>query len=211
MNTRTFIRASALGTALWVCSIGSAAGQMTVEAEAGPFVGGMMFLSSSPGDLRISRQGAAPVIVQDGRFENGIAVGVHAGVRFAERFGVDGTYAWIPTRLSARQGLEPHGGAVDANAIRYGVMTSYHFPQQGRFQPFVGVGVSGETVSYSPHLSWERDTSVAGTVGVGGSWWLSDGLLLRLDARRDVLTRSGERPANQLAVTMGVIARQRVR
>jgi outer membrane protein W len=211
MSTRAFLRASAVAVALMASAYNAASAQMAIEAEAGPFVGGTMFLSSSPGQLAIGRQGASPVIVQDGQFRNAITVGVHAGVRFAERFSLEGTYAWVPTRMTARHGLEAHGGGVDVNAIRYGLTSAYHFAPRGRFQPYVGLGVTGETLSYGPHLAWERRSSLAGTAMLGGNLWVADGLMLRLNAGRDLITRSGDHPRNQLAVTVGLSARQRLR
>jgi opacity protein-like surface antigen len=211
MNTTTFARVSALCAALVAGAIAPAASQMSIEAEAGPFVGGTVFLSDPSDPFAISRQEASPLAVQDGQLRNGIAVGVHAGLRFAERIGFEGTYAWIPTELSASSGLEAHGGAVDVSAVRYGLASTVHFAPLGRLQPFAGVGVSGETLSYGPHLAWQRRSTFAGSVTLGGNLWLSDGVFLRVGAARDVLTRDDRRPQNQLMVTAGLSARQRIR
>ena len=211
MKTRTFIRSSALSVALLAGTFGPALSQMTIEAEAGPFVGGTVFLSDPSDPFTISRQDASPLLIKDGRLRNGIAVGVHAGVRFAEKIGLEGMYAWIPTQLRAATGLEPHGGVVDVSAIRYGLTSAYHFSPLGKLQPFAGVGLSGETLSYGPHLAWQRRSSLAGTVSLGGSLWLSDGVFLRIGGARDVITRDGQRPQNQLMLTAGLSARQRIR
>jgi outer membrane protein W len=210
MNTTTFLRASALTAALTAATLTAAGAQVAIEVEAGPFVGGTMFLTS-PEQLAISRQEAAPVILQDGEFRNAITVGVHAGVRFAERVSLDGTYAWVPTRLTARRGLEAQGGGVNVNAIRYGLTSAYHLAPRGRFQPYLGVGVSGETLSYGPYLAWERRSSLAGIAELGGNLRVADGVLMRLNAARDAITRSGDHPRNQLAVTVGLSARERLR
>jgi outer membrane protein W len=211
MKTTTLSRTSALWLALLAGGFAPATSQMTIEAEAGPFVGGTVFLSSAADPFTISRQEAAPLLVQDGRLRNAIAVGVHAGVRFAERIGVEGTYAWIPTEMTAARGLEAHGGAVDVSAIRYGLTSTYHFSPIGGFQPFAGVGVSGETLSFGPHLAWQRRSTLAGTVSMGGNVWVADRVFLRLGAARDILTREGNRPQNQLMLTAGLSARQRIR
>jgi outer membrane protein W len=211
MNTTSYARVSALSLALLAGAIAPAAAQISIEAEAGPFVGGTVFLSDPSDPFTISRQEAPPLVVQDGQLRNGVAVGVHAGVRFAQRFGLEGSYAWIPTELSAGSGLESHGGVVDVNQVRYGLTSTYHFAPLGKLQPFAGVGVSGETLSYGPYLGWQRRSTLAGTVSLGGNLWLSDGVFLRLGAARDVLTRDGQRPQNQLMVTAGLSARQRIR
>lgn len=212
MKTTSFIRWSALSVAL-LAGIGATPlrAQMSIEAEAGPFVGGALFLSDASGEVVIDRQGGAPVVVQDGRFRNGLTVGVHAGVRFADRMSVEGSYAWTPTRLHASEGLEAQGGAVRVDAIRYGLATSYHFAPRGRFEPFVGIGMSGETVSYAPFLAWERRSSMAGTLQLGGNVWVTDGLRLRVNAARDFLTNDENPPHDRLAVTVGLTARQRIR
>jgi outer membrane protein W len=211
MNPVTFLRVGAIALSLWALMSASLAGQIAVEAEAGPFVGGTVFLNTPNQPLSIARQGSAPLLVEGGEFRNAVTVGVHAGIRVGQRLGLEGTYAWIPTRLSADRGLEAQGGAVDVNAIRYGLMTTYHFAAQGRLQPFAGVGLSGETLTYGPHAGWERRSSLAGTVEIGGNLWVSDGVFLRLGAGRDVLTRGEQRPANKLLITAGLSARQRIR
>jgi hypothetical protein len=86
----------------------------------------------------------------------------------------------------------------------------YHFAPHGRLQPFAGVGLRGETLSYGPRLAWQRSSSPSGTVAFGGNLWLSDGVFLRLGGTRDVLTRDEHRPQNQLMLTAGVSARQRI-
>jgi outer membrane protein W len=211
MNSVTFLRVSAIALALWTLMFTSLAGQVAVEVEAGPFVGGTVFLNAPNQQVSIARQGAAPLLVEGGQFRNAVTVGVHAGIRVGQRLGLEGSYAWIPTRLAAGRGLEAQGGAVDVNAIRYGVMTTYHFRPHAGLQPFAGVGLSGETLSYGPHAGWERRSSLAGTVELGGNLWLSDDVFLRLGAGRDVLTRGERGSANKLMMTAGVSARQRIR
>jgi outer membrane protein W len=210
MSLPTFSRMGALALVVSMFAPAPSLSQMSVEAEAGPFVGGTVFLNV-PSSLSIPRQQATPVSVRGAEVRNAITVGVHAGVRVAGKLALEGTYAWIPTRLTASEGLEAQGGFVDMNAIRYGLMTTWHFSPLGRLQPFAGLGVTGETLSYGPHSGWERRSIWAGTAEIGGNLWLRDGVFLRVGAGRDILTRGDDRPMNKLMLTAGLSARQRVR
>jgi outer membrane protein W len=210
MNLPTISRASALALLLSIPSFSPALSQMSVEAEAGPFVGGTFFLNRAA-SFSIGRQEAAPLSIRDAGLRNAITVGVHAGVRLGGKLGLEGTYAWIPTRLTAAEGLEPQGGAVDVNAIRYGLMTTYHFAERGRIQPFAGAGLTGETVSYGPRAAWERHSALSGTVEAGANLWVRDGVFLRVGAGRDVFTSGDRAPMNKLMFTAGLNARHRIR
>jgi outer membrane protein W len=52
----------------------------------------------------------------------------------------------VPTALKATAGLERVNGTADVNAVMCGVTLAYYLPDLGRIEPFVGIGVGGETV-----------------------------------------------------------------
>jgi outer membrane protein W len=187
-----------------------AVAQLPIEVEAGSFVGGALFLSNNSSSFTISRQEASPLVVKGGEVRNAIAMGVTAGLVFGERVGVEGMYAWVPGLLHAREGLEAQGGSVDINSIRYGATLRYEFAPERRIQPFVGLGVGAETITYGNHLAWARRTRTAPFATLGSSFWLEDGVSVRLQATRD-LGSAGEVPSSQLMLTVGLNVRQRVR
>jgi hypothetical protein len=149
---------------------------------------GTFFIGDPPSRFAIMRQEALPLIVQNGKFQDGIGVGLNAGVRIAEHFGIEGMFFWIPTELKAEGGLESYGGKVDVNSLMWGGTVIYYFPWLGTVEPFAGLGVGAETVNYEPQLGWERHNDLMGNVVVGGNAWLTDRVAIRLEAR-DCLTR----------------------
>lgn len=209
MRNGTFVRVSALALAILVVARTPAPAQVAVEVEAGPFVGGTLFLSGTPEQFTIYRQEASPLVLRGVELRDAAVMGTTAGIRIAERFSVDGMYAWVPTRLTATEGLEPHGGAVDVNAFRYGVTFAYHFAPGARVQPFAGLGVGGETVSYGSRLAWNRRTERMASLAVGSDFWLTETLSLRLNAG-EFVTRFAGTPQRHRMITAGLTFRDRV-
>ena len=100
-------------------------------------------------------------------------LGANAGVRVAERFGFEGFFAWIPTRLRADSGLLAHGGRINADSYMWGVTALYHFTNWERLQPFVGLGLGGETMTYRP-ARLDGHTELQGNAVVGANYWVTD-------------------------------------
>jgi outer membrane protein W len=177
-----FRRAAALALALTATAFGSASAQVQVEVST--FVGGTWFLTDPPNRFAIpSAKDAQPLFVEDGSYRDYVTAGFTAGLRFADNYAVEGFFAWMPTRLTASSGLEAQGGDMDANSFMYGGNLLYHFTQfSPTVQPFIGLGVGGETMSYEPQ-GWERHTTLQGNALVGTNVWLTDGIALRFDAR----------------------------
>jgi hypothetical protein len=166
-----------------------AAAQVTFDVQVSPMVTGTFFLSDPPARFAIERQGATPLIVRDGSFGHAVGVGVNAGILIAKDFGIEGMFWWVPTEVSASDGLFQYGGKVNVNSFMYGATAVYYFPHiASKLEPFVGVGVGGETMSYDPELAWQRHTDFMTHAVVGGHLWLNDRLALRLEGR-DCLTR----------------------
>lgn len=188
MKTRIGVRAGALSLALLAAAYSHGQAQATIEAEASILGGATFFLVDPPSQFAIHRGDASTLIVRDGEFRTSAGVGVNAGLRIADRFGVEGMFWWVPTRLSASEGLEAQGGRVDANNFMYGATLVYHFTQFPRIQPFAGLGVGGETLSYESHLAWERHTHLMANGVIGANVWLNDIVAVRMEVR-DCITR----------------------
>lgn len=212
MRTMTFVRASALAVALAAAMGQPGSAQVPVEAELAPFVGGSFFLSDARAPLIVSSQGGAQTIVQDGELRNAPTVGFSAGLRLADRFGLEGMFAWVPTRLIGEATIPQRRRVADVNALRYGVSLLYHLDEIGAgARPFVGVALASETMSYEPHLTRARETETAGALTLGAHLPLSNRLALRLQALQDVIGRSERSRREQLMVTAGLSYRQPLR
>jgi outer membrane protein W len=211
MKMTTFVRSSALAVALAAATGHPGSAQMPVEAELAPFVGGSFFLSDARAPLIVSRQGGAQTIVQDGELRNAPTVGFSAGLRLADRFGLEGMFAWVPTRLIGEATIPQRRRVADVNALRYGVSLLYHLDELGAARPFVGVALASETMSYEPHLTRARETETAGALTLGAHLPLSNRIALRLQALQDVIGRSERSRREQLMVTAGLSYRQPLR
>jgi outer membrane protein W len=190
-----------------------AGAQVTFDAQVSPMVTGTFFLTDPPASFAIERQGATPLIVRNGEFSHALGVGVNAGILIAQDFGIEGMFWWVPTELKAADGLFTYG-KVNVNTLMYGATAVYYFPHIASVvEPFVGVGIGGETMSYDPELSWQRDSHFMTNAVVGGHLWVYDRMAVRLEAR-DCLTRfsshvEGESSTNEhdLMISAGVTFR----
>jgi outer membrane protein W len=186
---RVLVKAGLLAALVLAGTHVQAGAQVTFDAQVSPMVTGTFFLSDPPARFAIERQGAAPLIVSGGKFGNAVGVGVNAGILIAEDFGIEGMFWWVPTEVSASEGLFDYGGKVDINSFMYGLTAVYYFPHiASKLEPFVGVGVGGETMSYDPQLAWQRHTDFLTHAVVGGHLWLNERLAVRIEGR-DCLTR----------------------
>jgi outer membrane protein W len=186
---RVLVKAGLLAALVLAGTHVQAGAQVTFDAQVSPMVTGTFFLSDPPARFAIERQGATPLIVGNGEFGHAVGVGVNAGILIAQDFGFEGMFWWIPTELSANDGLFQYDGKVDVNSMMYGVTAVYYFPHiASKLEPFVGVGVGGETMSYDPQLAWQRHTDFMTHAVVGGHLWLNERLAVRIEGR-DCLTR----------------------
>lgn len=153
-----------------------AAAQTALELT--PFVGGTFFLADPPSTFAIERSTGQPLQVKDGQFSDAITLGLSAGIRFGERFGVDGMFSWVPTALDATS-LK---NSVDATSLMYALSVLYYLPLGREVEPYVGLGVGGETFSYEID-EWKGHTDVMGNVLGGLLVPLTDQVSMRLEAR----------------------------
>jgi len=126
-NARVF-RAGPLAALMLIAVQAPVAAQVKLEAHVSPMVTGTFFLGDPPARFAIHRQEASPLIVQNGQFDDAFGAGVNAGLRIADRFGLEGMIWWVPTELNASAGLEHVNGTVDVNALMYGVTLAYYLP-----------------------------------------------------------------------------------
>lgn len=188
MIQRNTLRVGVLAALALAALQNPAVAQVKLEASVSPMVTSTFFLGDPPGRFAIHRQEANPLIVEEGRIDDAFGVGVNAGLRIADHFGIEGMIWWVPTELKAGAGLEHVGNSVDVNTLMYGATFTYYFGGFGTVEPFLGVGVGGETMSYKPELSWERHTDLMANGVVGANFWFAERLGVRFEAR-DCITR----------------------
>ena len=151
-----------------------------VEFEIAPFVGGTVFLGDPPSQFALGhRHGAPDVVVRGGSFADAFTLGVNTGLRFNERWALEGLFSWIPTELSATSGLQ---GTEEVNGYMYGLTGLYYLPVDWPVTPFLGLGIGGETFDYAADdLDTHHD--LMGNV-VGGLFVpVTEGIGMRLEAR----------------------------
>lgn len=168
------------------------AAQMDIEIT--PFVGGTFFLNSPPDQFTIPRKNGTPMMVTGGEFDDGPTLGFLLGLRLEERYAIEGMFSWVSTGLS--------GGIVDpidANSYMYSLNFVFHLPMDGRVQPFLGLGVGGETYDYQIS-TLENHTEWMGNVAAGLTIPLTSLAALRLEVR-DCLTWFESHVSNVANVT----------
>lgn len=156
-------------------AVPGARGQM--ELDITPFVGGTFFLADPPERFALGRTSGDDLIFEDASFKRAGTVGVNAGVRFNERWAVEGMFSWLSVNMIARRGVR-----ADVNAYMYGLTGLYFIPLTETVSPFVGLGVGGETFDYQI-FGTETHNEWMGNAVVGLYLALSDRFGLRLEAR----------------------------
>jgi hypothetical protein len=176
MNTRVFSAAGAL--ALLATVISPAESQTPVELEIAPVAGATLFLTDLPNQFAVHRGSQNDLIIGEGRYDDSFTLGVNAGVRLAERFGIEGFFSWMPTQLNAESGIS---GPVDLNGFMYGLTFLYHFDFT-RFDPFLGIGGGAETFDYDA-AGWDRHTDPLAMFVAGANIEVTRRVAVRLEAR----------------------------
>ncbi|PKN52013.1 MAG: outer membrane beta-barrel domain-containing protein [Deltaproteobacteria bacterium HGW-Deltaproteobacteria-13] len=152
----------------------------TVQAEvkAGsisftPFVGGYFFEKNQ-------------------NFKDSVIGGLRAGYNFTEHIGMEGFVSYLRTEIQDIPGEPGH------NVYSGGIEGLYHFLPEGRFVPFVAVGVGGIHYGYPEAY---RLNKFAFDYGAGAKLFLTDNIALRADVRH-VLPMNDR--YNDLLCTLGI-------
>lgn len=187
--------------------------QAQMELELTPFAGGTFFLADPPSEFALATTSGQDLILENASFDRSFTLGLNAGLRFGERWAVEGMFSWIPTTLSASAGLP---GEADVNAYMYGLTGLYYVPLTDVVSPFFGLGVGGETFDYQIEASKTHHQWMGNAV-VGLYLRVNDLLGLRFEAR-DCIARFDSGVAgvddaweNDLMTTMGLSFRMPLR
>jgi OOP family OmpA-OmpF porin len=154
--------------------------------EVGPFGGYNFFESSQNLDDR-------PVF------------GGRIGYNFTKNFGIELGGSFIRTHVDDKTKRDYEEGQFgypmdDVDITFYHINAVYHFMPEGKFNPFVVVGLGG--ANYDPKIS-TRDMGAI-NVGVGAKYWLTDNIALRVDVQDYMVTEFFQETYHNIAATIGI-------
>lgn len=111
--------------------------------------------------------------------------GLRAGYNFTENLGLEGFFTYTKTEIESDADWRPW-----QEILGYGIEGLYHFMPDGRFVPFIAIGIGGTYYGKGEHYSvdpsyGERFESNKFTVdyGAGAKYFLTDNIALRADVR----------------------------
>lgn len=143
--------------------------------------------------------------------DNSFALGMHAGVRFAERFGVEGTFALLPSQTTVSAGGLSAG--IDTNVLLYGGSFLMNFPlRASNLEPFLAVGAGAKRYDADDFdgEEMEAETDFMWNFGGGARIFLSENVAVRLEARNYMSSFDPEEPGldtklqNDVLLTAGL-------
>lgn len=143
--------------------------------------------------------------------DNSLALGAHAGVRFADRFGVEGTFAFLPAEASLSSGDVSAG--IDTNVLLYGASFLVNFPvRESNLEPFLAVGAGAKRYDADDveGEETEAETDLMWNFGGGARIFLSENVAIRLEARNYMSSFDPEEPGldtqlqNDVLLTAGL-------
>jgi OmpA-OmpF porin, OOP family len=153
------------------------AAQAEVRADSvsvSPFIGGYFFEGNE-------------------KFKDDFTAGLRAGYNFTKHWGVEGFFNYVPAKF------KDIPDSYTNNIYDIGIEGLFHFMPDGRFVPFLAVGIGG--IHYGePEPNVPNKFSV--DYGAGLKYFLTDNIALRADVRH-VLPLGHER-YNNLLSTLGV-------
>jgi OmpA-OmpF porin, OOP family len=120
--------------------------------------------------------------------------GLRAGYDLDERWGVEGVFDYVATKLK--------GGLGDADSFSYRLEGLYNLMPGNRLMPFLAAGLGGNTISYSGGAKDSTDASL--DYGAGIKYLLSDSWALRGDLRNVLVFNRTNQVWSNLEYTVGL-------
>jgi OOP family OmpA-OmpF porin len=138
--------------------------------------------------------------------KNRPVLGGRLGYNFTKHFGIEGVGEYIGSRVDDRSitGTKEgqYRGPTDhVDLYFYHLDAVYHFIPDGKFNPFVVVGVGG--AHYSPKIN-NRGDMAALNVGVGAKYWLTDRIALRFDVQDYMVTEIIQETYHNIRAMIGI-------
>jgi len=116
--------------------------------------------------------------------------GLRAGYNFTKHLGVEGFFSYTQTEIQDESQWKPW-----QDICNYGIEGLYHFMPEGRFVPFIAIGLGGinysegKTYTYNPYFGPKpygdrfKSDQFAVDYGAGLKVFLTDNIALRADVR----------------------------
>jgi len=120
--------------------------------------------------------------------------GLRAGYDLNERWGVEGVFDYVATKLK--------GGLGDADSFSYRLEGLYNLMPGNRLMPFLAAGLGGNTISYSGGAKDSTDASL--DYGAGIKYLLSDSWAVRGDLRNVLVFNKTNQVWSNLEYTIGL-------
>lgn len=138
--------------------------------------------------------------------KNSPIFGGRIGYNFTDRFGVEATGQFSPSRVDDRSQPFTRQGQFtspmdDVDVSMYHVDLLYHFMPQAKLNPFVTAGYG--VAHYSPNIN-SKSTMSAVNAGVGAKYWVAENVALRVDVRDNMIF---DEHIHNMEATAGVVFR----
>lgn len=135
--------------------------------------------------------------------KNGLIYGGRLGYNLTRHFGIEGAMDFMNSSVDntalvgAAEG-QYRSPMTDVDLMFYQIDALYHFVPEGRFNPFVVVGIGA--VRYDPKIS-DKDMSFV-DFGVGAKYWLAEHFAIRFDVRDNLVF---DETYNNISATAGIV------
>lgn len=137
--------------------------------------------------------------------KNRPVLGGRIGYNFTSHFGLEGAFERIQSHVDSKSRTGAKEGQFrspmdEVELSFFHINAVYHLIPEGRFNPFVLVGVGG--AHYSPEIS--DGIMTAFNVGLGTKLWLSDNFALRVDIKDTIVSEVIHHAYHNVAATIGM-------
>jgi OOP family OmpA-OmpF porin len=148
----------------------------------------MVFVTSAQAEVKDGSFSFTPfagfyVFEGNQNLKNSPIVGLRAGYNFTKNIGLEGYFSYLQTEIQDENHWKPW-----QDIYSYGIEGLYHFMPEGRFVPFIAIGIGG--IHYSEGFNYEDDygdrfesNKFSVDYGAGVKLFLTDNIALRADVR----------------------------
>jgi len=158
-----------------------------------------------PGSTELGVFGGYNMFEDSQNLESGPILGGRVGYNFTSHFGLEVAVERIWSQvddntLTGAQEGQFRSPTNDVDLTFYHIDAVYHLIPEGKFNPFVLVGIGG--AHYSPQIS-DGDMPVL-NVGLGAKYWVTENIALRADLKDSIVTEVFQENYHNLGATLGI-------
>jgi OmpA-OmpF porin, OOP family len=142
------------------------------------------------GSVSVTPFGGVYVFEGNQDLKTSAVYGLRVGYNFTNHLGVEGFFSYTQTEIQDESQWKPW-----QDICNYGIEGLYHFMPEGRFVPFIAIGLGGinysegKTYTYNPYYGPKpygdrfKSDQFAVDYGAGLKFFLTDNIALRADVR----------------------------